>query len=434
MERAVPQPVVIQSPHSAARNQPHKKFDSSDKATTPSGWAVQQPAGIYTDCIAGYLEQWDLPSRQWLAVTSILLIAGAAGVAVPFALKVSAGAPLEERIQAATQLLDTVPLIDGHNDLPWNIRKFLHNQLNEFRFEDDLKQISPWSKSAWSHTDLQRLKRGRIAAQFWAAYVPCEAQHKDAVQITLEQIDVIKRLTERYSPHLTACASVYDIVQAHKNHQMCSLIGVEGGHSLGGSLGVLRIYYALGVRYMTLTSTCHTPWADSSNADGPKYDIKHGGLTAYGKTIVREMNRLGMIVDLSKSSVATMKDVLATSQAPVIFSHSSAYALCNSSRNVQDEVLQLVTKNRGLVMVNFYNKFLSCTENATVEDAVGEYPICLSVYSCLLFFFIYFHHQSVCCVFVLRGTLLLVLLNIYDIGEMVTAGLQKGNRQKSKME
>ncbi|EAT37042.1 AAEL010922-PA, partial [Aedes aegypti] len=122
-----------------------------------------------------------------------------------------------------------------------------------------------------------------VIFQFWAAYVPCEAQHKDAVQITLEQIDVIKRLTERYSPHLTACASVHDIVQAHKNHQMCSLIGVEGGHSLGGSLGVLRIYYALGVRYMTLTSTCHTPWADSSNADGPKYDIKHGGLTAYGK-------------------------------------------------------------------------------------------------------------------------------------------------------
>ncbi|XP_058055535.1 uncharacterized protein LOC131206947 [Anopheles bellator] len=316
--------------------------------------------------------KWDLPSRQWLAVTSILLIAGAAGVAVPLALKVSTGAPLEERLQVATQLLDTVPLIDGHNDLPWNIRKFLHNQLNEFRFDDDLKSILPWSKSAWSHTDLQRLKRGRIAAQFWAAYVPCEAQHKDAVQITLEQIDVIKRLTERYSPHLTSCASVFDIVQAHKNRQMCSLIGVEGGHSLGGSLGVLRIYYALGVRYMTLTSTCHTPWADSSNADAPKYDVRHGGLTAYGKTIVREMNRLGMIVDLSKSSLSTMKDVLATSQAPVIFSHSSAYALCNSSRNVQDEVLGLVTKNRGLVMVNFYNKFLRCSENASVQDAVAH--------------------------------------------------------------
>ncbi|XP_039438614.1 uncharacterized protein LOC120419844 isoform X1 [Culex pipiens pallens] len=316
--------------------------------------------------------KWDLPSRQWLAVTSILLIAGAAGVAVPLALKVSAGAPLEERLQVAAQLLDTVPLIDGHNDLPWNIRKFLHNQLNEFRFDDDLRQILPWSKSVWSHTDLQRLKRGRVAAQFWAAFVPCEAQHKDAVQITLEQIDVIKRLTERYSPHLTACTSVHDIVEAHKNHQMCSLIGVEGGHSLGGSLGVLRIYYTLGVRYMTLTTTCHTPWADSNNADAPKYDVKHGGLTAYGKTIVREMNRLGMIVDLSRSSVATMKDVLATSQAPVIFSHSSAYALCNSSRNVQDEVLALLAKNRGLVMVNFYNKFLSCGENASVQDAAAH--------------------------------------------------------------
>ncbi|XP_058121277.1 uncharacterized protein LOC131288031 [Anopheles ziemanni] len=316
--------------------------------------------------------KWDLPSRQWLAVTSILLIAGAAGVAVPFALKVSSSAPLEERLQVATQLLDTVPLIDGHNDLPWNIRKFLHNQLNDFRFDDDLKSISPWSKSAWSHTDLQRLKRGRISSQFWAAYVPCEAQHKDAVQITLEQIDVIKRLTERYSPQLTSCTSVYDIVQAHKNRQMCSLIGVEGGHSLGGSLGVLRIYYALGVRYMTLTSTCHTTWADSSSADAPKYDVRHGGLTAYGKTIIREMNRLGMIVDLSKSSVGTMKDVLATSQAPVIFSHSSAYALCNSSRNVQDEVLELVTRNRGLVMVNFYNKFLRCSENASVLDAAAH--------------------------------------------------------------
>uniref|UniRef100_A0A2Y9D0S7 Dipeptidase n=2 Tax=Anopheles arabiensis TaxID=7173 RepID=A0A2Y9D0S7_ANOAR len=338
----------------------------------PHPWKHRQCPSRGSSSTGSGSSKWDLPSRQWLAVTSILLIAGAAGVAVPLALKVSSGAPLEERMQVATQLLDTVPLIDGHNDLPWNIRKFLHNQLNDFRFDDDLKTILPWSKSAWSHTDLQRLKRGRISAQFWAAYVPCEAQHKDAVQITLEQIDVIKRLTERYSPHLTSCASTFDIIQAHKNRQMCSLIGVEGGHSLGGSLGVLRIYYALGVRYMTLTSTCHTPWADSSNADAPKYDIRHGGLTAYGKTIVREMNRLGMIVDLSKSSVGTMKDVLATSQAPVIFSHSSAHALCNSSRNVQDEVLELVTKNRGLVMVNFYNKFLRCSDNASVQDAVAH--------------------------------------------------------------
>ncbi|CRK93915.1 CLUMA_CG007442, isoform A [Clunio marinus] len=316
--------------------------------------------------------KWDLPSRQWLALTSILLIAGAASVAVPLALSVTAGSPFEERFQAALRFLEQVPLIDGHNDLPWNIRKFMHNQINDFRFDDDLKTISPWANSSWSHTDLQRLKRGRITAQFWAAYVPCEAQYKDAVQITLEQIDIIERLTDRYSPQMTKCSSVYDINQAHKNRQICSLIGVEGGHSLGGSLGVLRTFYSLGVRYMTLTSTCHTPWADSSNADAPKYDVKHGGLTAYGKIIVREMNRLGMAVDLSKASVKTMRDVLAITEAPIIFSHSSAFGLCNSSRNVHDEILKLVTKNGGLVMVNFYNKFLSCNENATVHDAVAH--------------------------------------------------------------
>uniref|UniRef100_A0A1B0CW55 Dipeptidase n=1 Tax=Lutzomyia longipalpis TaxID=7200 RepID=A0A1B0CW55_LUTLO len=184
-----------------------------------------------------------------------------------------------ERLEAATQLLEAVPLIDGHNDLPWNIRKFLHNQLNDFHFDEDLRNVMPWAKSTWSHTDLPRLRKGRVSAQFWAAYVPCEAQYRDAVQLTLEQIDVIKRLTERYSPELTTCASVADILEAHKNHQLCSLTGVEGGHSLGGSLGVLRTLYTVGVRYMTLTSTCHTPWADSS------HDIKHGGLTAFGKLL-----------------------------------------------------------------------------------------------------------------------------------------------------
>ncbi|KAG4072428.1 hypothetical protein HA402_004360 [Bradysia odoriphaga] len=334
-------------------------------------WKHRQCPSIASSSSVSTITKWD-PFRHWLAVTSILLIAGAAGVAVPLALRVAAGAPFEERLQAATQLLNTVPLIDGHNDLPWNIRKFLHNQLNEFNFDINLKDIPPWSRSVWSHTDLSRLKKGRVSAQFWAAYVPCEAQHKDAVQLTLEQIDVIIRLTEKYSPQLTTCTSALDIVEAHKNHQLCSLTGVEGGHSLGGSLSVLRTFYSLGVRYMTLTSTCHTPWADSSYADSPKFDVKHGGLTEFGKTIIREMNRLGMIVDLSHVSVGTMKDALAISEAPVIFSHSSAYELCNSSRNVQDSILELIVKNRGLVMVNFYSRFLSCSENATVQDAVAH--------------------------------------------------------------
>ncbi|KAL5279300.1 hypothetical protein ACFFRR_003719 [Megaselia abdita] len=222
-------------------------------------------------------------AKHWLAVSSILLIIGAAGVAVPLALRVAASAPFEERLRVATQLLDQVPLIDGHNDLPWNIRKFLHNKMNDFNFDQDLSHVLPWAKSQWSHTDLPRLKKGRVSAQFWAAYVPCEAQYRDAVQVTLEQIDIIKRLTERYSPQLTTCTSASDIVDAHKNNRLCSLTGVEGGHSLGGSLAVLRTLYGIGVRYVTLTSTCHTPWADSSYADAPTYNVKHGGLTAFGK-------------------------------------------------------------------------------------------------------------------------------------------------------
>ncbi|XP_017854524.2 uncharacterized protein LOC108607922 [Drosophila busckii] len=311
-------------------------------------------------------------AKHWLAVSSILLIIGAASVAVPLALRVAASAPFEERLRVAVQLLDQVPLIDGHNDLPWNIRKFLHNKLNDFNFDEDLRNVAPWARSHWSHTDLTRLKKGRISAQFWAAYVPCEAQHRDAVQLTLEQIDVIKRLTDRYSPQLTTCTSAQDIIEAHKNQQLCSLTGVEGGHSLGGSLAVLRTLYAIGVRYMTLTSTCHTPWADSSYADAPTFNMKHGGLTLFGKTIIREMNRLGMMVDLSHVSKGTMRDALEVSEAPVIFSHSSVYELCNSSRNVQDDILQSVAKNGGLVMVNFYSKFLSCSENSTVQDAVAH--------------------------------------------------------------
>ncbi|XP_060651699.1 uncharacterized protein LOC132788337 [Drosophila nasuta] len=311
-------------------------------------------------------------AKHWLAVSSILLIIGAASVAVPLALRVAASAPFEERLRVAVQLLDQVPLIDGHNDLPWNIRKFLHNKLNDFNFDEDLRNVAPWARSQWSHTDLTRLKKGRISAQFWAAYVPCEAQHRDAVQLTLEQIDVIKRLTDRYSPQLTTCTSAQEIIDAHKNQQLCSLTGVEGGHSLGGSLAVLRTLYAIGVRYMTLTSTCHTPWADSSSADAPTFNMKHGGLTIFGKTIIREMNRLGMMVDLSHVSKGTMRDALEVSEAPVIFSHSSAYELCNTSRNVQDDILQALAKNGGLVMVNFYSKFLSCSDNSTVQDAVAH--------------------------------------------------------------
>ncbi|XP_053604772.1 uncharacterized protein LOC128671946 [Plodia interpunctella] len=309
--------------------------------------------------------------RRWCCVAVLVLVAGSACVAGPLALRAPPGAPLHERLRLAERLLHETPLIDGHNDLPWNIRKFLHNRIKDFRFDEDLRTISPWATSSWSHTDLPRLKQGRIAAQFWAAYVPCDAQHRDAVQLTFEQIDLIQRLTEKYHPQLTICTSSDDIVSAHANHRLCSLVGVEGGHAIGGSLGVLRTLYQVGVRYLTLTSTCDTPWAECASADRLEPSPR-GGLTHFGKVVVKEMNRLGMLVDLSHVSERTMRDALAVSRAPVLFSHSSARALCNVTRNVPDSVLRLLAANKGLIMVNFYTSFLTCKETATVQDAIAH--------------------------------------------------------------
>ncbi|XP_017780973.1 PREDICTED: dipeptidase 1-like [Nicrophorus vespilloides] len=344
-------------------------------ATTPIGKGDTPPyyrAASVTNSSSTQSSRVDLSTKHWWIIVTVLLLAAAAGVGVPIALKVSAGASLEERLEFASRLLQEVPLIDGHNDLPWNIRKFLHNKLKEFNFAADLRNVSPWSTSAWSHTDLPRLKKGHVAAQFWAAYVPCDAQYKDAVQLTLEQIDIIRRFTDLYKPSLTLCTSAEEIKTAYSKNQICSLIGVEGGHSLAGSLAVLRSFYHIGVRYLTLTSTCNTPWADCSITDLPGKKPEHGGLSSFGKTVVKEMNRLGMIVDLSHVSLRTMRDALAVSKAPVIFSHSSAHSLCNSTRNIPDSTLRKLALNKGIVMVSFYSKFLTCTDSATVSDAVAH--------------------------------------------------------------
>ncbi|OAD57717.1 Dipeptidase 1 [Eufriesea mexicana] len=285
-----------------------------------------------------------------------------------------------ERLETVRQVLSEVPLIDGHNDLPWNIRNFVHNQLAEFDFDKDLREVAPWSKSAWSQTDLVRLRQGMVGGQFWAAYVPCESQYLNAVQLTLEQVDLIKRLIEKYSQRMQFAASSrggylsrlsetaadLEILEAHGSGRIASLIGVEGGHSLGSSLAVLRTLYQLGVRYLTLTHTCNTPWAKSSSVEDEDED--GGGLTAFGKAVVQEMNRLGMLIDLSHTARATMRDALRASRAPLIFSHSSAFAICNSSRNVPDDILKQLAANGGLVMVTFYNYFVKCGSQATVSD------------------------------------------------------------------
>lgn len=271
-----------------------------------------------------------------------------------------------ERLELVRQVLSEVPLIDGHNDLPWNIRNFLHNQLANFDFDKDLRQVAPWSKSAWSQTDLLRLRQGMVGGQFWAAYVPCDSQHLNAVQMTLEQVDLIKRLIEKYSQHMQFAASYKEILEAHNRGRIASLIGVEGGHSLGSSLAVLRTLYQLGVRYLTLTHTCNTPWAKSSTVE--QNEQIDGGLTPFGKAVIREMNRLGMLIDLSHTARATMRDALRASKAPLIFSHSSAFAICNSSRNVPDDILHQLAANKGLVMVTFYNYFVKCGAEASVTD------------------------------------------------------------------
>ncbi|XP_028162781.1 uncharacterized protein LOC114354555 [Ostrinia furnacalis] len=325
----------------------------------------------HSSTTTGNSSRFSVWHRRWCCVAVLVLVAGTACVAGPLALRAPPGAPLHERLRLAERLLHDTPLVDGHNDLPWNIRKFLHNRIKDFRFDEDLRTISPWATSSWSHTDLPRLKQGRIAAQFWAAYVPCDAQHRDAVQLTFEQIDLIQRLTDKYHPQLTLCTSADDILTAHANHRLCSLVGVEGGHAIGGSLGVLRTLYQVGVRYLTLTSTCDTPWAECASADRPEPSPR-GGLTHFGKVVVKEMNRIGMLVDLSHVSERTMRDALAVSRAPVLFSHSSARALCNVTRNVPDAVLRLLAANKGLIMVNFYTSFLTCRDTATVQDAIAH--------------------------------------------------------------
>jgi len=278
----------------------------------------------------------------------------------------------EEQKNLVAQILTEVPLIDGHNDLPWNIRQFIHNKLEKVNLSTNIQFSSPWSTSKWSHTDLYRMRKGMVGCQLWTAYAPCGSQHKDAVQITLEQIDLIKRLVDLYPDYLQLTHTSQEIVDAHAAGKIASFITVESGHSIGTSLGVLRTFQRLGVRALTLTHNCDTPWADCSNADKPGAIPQHNGLTQFGKTVVKEMNKLGLIVDLSHTSVQTARDALATSAAPVIFSHSSAHAICNASRNVPDDVLRIVAEKRGLVMVNFFSYFLTCSNHSTLNDVVNH--------------------------------------------------------------
>jgi len=236
-------------------------------------------------------------------------------------------------------------VFDGHNDLPWRLREKgspSFSDLNLAKRQNDL------------HTDIPRLREGGVGAQFWSVYVPSKtALTGTALSNTLEQITLVKEMIDHYPDVFELALSSDDVRRIHREGRIASLIGVEGGHSMEGSLDVLRKLYHLGARYMTLTHSKTLSWADSAT------DVaKHGGLSPFGEEVVREMNRLGMLVDLSHVSVATMRDALRVSQAPVIFSHSSARALVDHPRNVPDEILRRTAEQGGVVMVNFYSGFV----------------------------------------------------------------------------
>lgn len=208
--------------------------------------------------------------------------------------------------------------------------------------------------------------------QFWSAYMPCDTQNKDAVKRILEQMDVIHRMCQLYPETFMCVTNSSDILQAFRRGKVASLIGVEGGHLIDSSLGVLRTLYHLGMRYLTLTHNCNTPWADNWLVDRGDDEAESHGLSPFGKRLLNEMNRLGVMIDLSHVSVATMKDALQISRAPVIFSHSSAYSLCPHRRNVPDDVLQLVKNTSSLVMVNFFSNFVSCSDSATLPQVADH--------------------------------------------------------------
>jgi membrane dipeptidase len=246
------------------------------------------------------------------------------------------------------RILKATPLIDGHNDLPEALREHYGMSVDGLASGGAQRPGSPLM------TDMARLHAGRVSGQFWSVYIPSEVTGDAAIRATLEQIDIVKRLVKAYPQDLELSRTADDVVRIHKAGKVASLIGVEGGHQIGGNLAALRQFYDLGARYMTLTHFKNNEFADSAT-DDPKYH----GINDFGRAVIHEMNRLGMLVDLSHVSPETMRDAIAVSKAPVIFSHSDARALSDHPRNVPDDVLEMLPANGGVVMVNFYIGHLS---------------------------------------------------------------------------
>lgn len=280
-----------------------------------------------------------------------------AAAALLTAVPAAAHAQVDPYLARALRIHRAAPLIDGHNDLPWEIRE---------KAQGDLSHMDPAGALPAQHTDVPRLQAGGVGGVFWAAYVPVDAIGRNAAGFALAQIGLIRRITDA-SPALEWAITADDVARIHGRGGIASLVGIEGGHAIENSLDVLRQFSDLGVRYMTLTHSSTIDWADAATDSA-----RHGGLTRFGEEVVREMNRLGMMVDLSHVSPETMRDAIAVSEAPVIFSHSSARALADHPRNVPDDVLRLLRENGGVVMINFYSGFV---EPSAAEAMRGMFDV-----------------------------------------------------------
>lgn len=274
-----------------------------------------------------------------LAISSFLLIGCGS---------LSAQTDRDDYRQQAVEILERVPLFDGHNDVPWQYRNRVGYKLSELDFFDTTHLDRPM------HTDIPRLREGRVGAQWWSVYVSANIPENEAVKQTMEQVDFVHRMVEKYPEHFELALTADDVERIFADGKIASLIGMEGGHSIANSLATLRMFYELGARYMTITHGRTLDWADAAG-DTPRHD----GLTEFGEEVIREMNRLGMVVDLSHVTPATMKDAIRVSEAPVMFSHSNARAVSGHPRNVPDDVLQLLPQKDGLVMVTFVESFTS---------------------------------------------------------------------------
>ena len=278
-----------------------------------------------------------MKTRLLAAASALLVATPASAQEIP--------APVQKRID---RILKRTPLIDGHNDVPEQVRENWKMSVEGLASGSDKRQPNPMM------TDMARLHEGRVGGQFWSVYIDAAVHGDEAIRQTLEQIDIVTRLVKAYPYDLELASTAADFERIHRKGKIASVMGVEGGHQIGGSMAALRQYYRLGARYMTLTHFATNEWADSAT-DDPRY----GGLSPFGVEVVKEMNRIGMLVDLAHVSPDTMKDAIEVSKAPVIFSHSNARALEDHPRNVPDDVLAMLPANGGVVMVNFYTGYLS---------------------------------------------------------------------------